>query len=391
MARSSLFGSAVSSVFSGLGSIGSLLLSQFMGLSKSEREQNQFNADQAQLNRGFQSQMQTQQNAFNASEAEKARSWTALREDTQYQRTVADMRAAGINPALAMNNGPIGASAAAPASAGSAPSGSAASGSGGGRASLSEILQAAQMAKQLKLVDAQIANVKSDTSLNDAHALQVDAQTKGQQLSNSEASIRLEYMRPLSDAQLASLHSQLDNDKVRRALDQSGISLNEASRLLTLQNIIAASIDNDTRFEMNRVELRLRNAQVINTYQSTRESRARVKTLEAEAQELYQRCLLHAANANVADEQSRYIFEQTGLLKYDAEKKQFEVRYQKADRVWKNTQMVFGMIRDFGIGVNGIAGAVSKFIPSSGSISGNSSSLFLPRSFNEGGMLYGVR
>lgn len=54
-------------------------------------------------------------NQFNADEAEKQRQWEAEMQNTAYQRQVADMRAAGINPALAMSGGqpstPSGASA----------------------------------------------------------------------------------------------------------------------------------------------------------------------------------------------------------------------------------------------------------------------------------------
>lgn len=71
-------------------------------LTGAEREANDFNAAQAQLDRDFQERMS----------------------NTQYQRGVADMRAAGVNPALAMSNG--GASAPAGVSASSAqPQGSA--------------------------------------------------------------------------------------------------------------------------------------------------------------------------------------------------------------------------------------------------------------------------
>lgn len=42
---------------------------------------------------------------LNAQEAQKARDWNAEQDNTKYQRQVADMQAAGVNPALAMNGG----------------------------------------------------------------------------------------------------------------------------------------------------------------------------------------------------------------------------------------------------------------------------------------------
>lgn len=44
-----------------------------------------------------------QQQRFNASEAQKARDWNLEMDNTKYQRTVADMQNAGVNPALAMD------------------------------------------------------------------------------------------------------------------------------------------------------------------------------------------------------------------------------------------------------------------------------------------------
>lgn len=51
---------------------------------------------------GYQSQLQEDQQAFNSAEAEKDRQFQAEQEATRYQRAAADLRAAGLNPWLAV-------------------------------------------------------------------------------------------------------------------------------------------------------------------------------------------------------------------------------------------------------------------------------------------------
>lgn len=57
------------------------------------------------INAGINFGMMNYQNKFNAREAEKAREWNAEMDNTKYQRQVVDMKAAGVNPALAMSGG----------------------------------------------------------------------------------------------------------------------------------------------------------------------------------------------------------------------------------------------------------------------------------------------
>lgn len=74
--------------------------------------------------------------AWNASEAQKNRDFEAFMSNTAYRRAVADMRLAGLNPALMFNS----------ATSASSPSGSVASYSGGYTSAFSERLAIEQLA-----------------------------------------------------------------------------------------------------------------------------------------------------------------------------------------------------------------------------------------------------
>lgn len=67
-----------------------------------------FNASEAEKNRDFQLGSNREAQAYNSLEAQKARDYTERMSNTQYQRAIGDMKAAGLNPMLAYSQGGAG-------------------------------------------------------------------------------------------------------------------------------------------------------------------------------------------------------------------------------------------------------------------------------------------
>ena len=189
--------------------VGSAILS-----NKGQKEANEAQADQAQLNR-----------EFNSAEAAKTREWQENMRATQYQTAVSDLKAAGLNPMLAYQQGGAG-----------TPTGATASNSGipqiGNKVAAG--LTAAAQAAQIMNLKAQTEKTEADTEVSVATAKQVEAQTHMTTTSTTKIAQETENLKE----QIAQIRQ---NVHLQRA--QTGESLNK--QVLTVQQAELARIETE--------------------------------------------------------------------------------------------------------------------------------------------------
>lgn len=192
-------------------------------LTGAEREQNAFNAEQAQADRDFQEYMS----------------------NTEYQRGVADMRAAGVNPALAIGNGGA-----------SAPSGAMAQGSGSGSygSSMSDLMQLLLLKPQRDLMEKQgtAAILNAEAAKEQAAAASKNAGTREGELGVSQYDAETRRM-------LANNEIRLGDNTIRftdAQIESIAQSIAESSSRINLQGLEAALKELDIQFTRDTLETR---------------------------------------------------------------------------------------------------------------------------------------
>lgn len=193
----------------------------------------------AQLNNYTQEHLtgaQQEANEFSAGEAQKNRNFQEQMANTTYQRTVSDLQSAGLNPALAMNNGASVPTPSGGAASSVAPAGSAVN-------LLDAIMSMKQLKMQEKLNAAQVNDLnasaeqkKSDAKLKDQsydwnpklNQALLDMNESRTRLTEEEITNAKAYRENIyKEGNL--LDEQCKTEESKRLVNQGVIALNEAS------------------------------------------------------------------------------------------------------------------------------------------------------------------
>lgn len=192
------------------------------------------------INQNESDRVRREQNIFNKYEAQRAREWNQQMDSTKYQRTVADMQAAGVNPALAMQGG-VTTQASSNATASAANVGPA-------QIDLSQVAQLAMQSQALKIQD-KLANAEIRLKNADADLKEKDAKVRddynnlmmeGMKISNNLNEVQINQVRAniaKIGEEVELLRKQAATEEERRLLTAAETSLRKAMENKTDQEI----------------------------------------------------------------------------------------------------------------------------------------------------------
>lgn len=194
----------------------------------------------AMANQNYTERVRREQNIFNKYEAQRAREWNQQMDSTKYQRTVTDMRSAGVNPALAMQGGiSTQASSNATAQAVNMPA---------PQLDLSQVAQLAMQEKQLKiqekLVDAQARKANAEAGLSEIDQKYRDSYNEilqnGMKLSNNLTDQNIAQVKSnigKIESEVELLKKQAKTEEERAALTLAQRYVQEALKRKTDQEV----------------------------------------------------------------------------------------------------------------------------------------------------------
>lgn len=170
-------------------------------------------------------------NAFNAEQAQIQRDYQTEMSNTSYQRAVTDMQAAGVNPALAMSNGGA-----------STPTGSNASSVGVGYEGIGEMIAALTNAK---VAEAQIGLMKSEEAENYSN-IDVNEQRIGEIIANIEQKQR--------EIAKTDIELKYFDDMQQAARDQAQWNVKNAEQDYKNKQKIWENYEADTRKKLKEID-----------------------------------------------------------------------------------------------------------------------------------------
>lgn len=187
-------------------------------------------------------------NAFSASEAEKNRAFQSEMSNTEYQRGVVDMKAAGLNPALMMSG----------ASGASTPSGSNVSSVSPSFGSFADLIQ-------LAMLPAQIRNLNAQANLTDANVRYTQQKTLTEEQNTKLQAIAVQWQPSINSEQIANISASTDKmqQEILKVIADTGVSVAHKDLIVSqreAQAITNAYLPSRLVSEINKLDADARSA-----------------------------------------------------------------------------------------------------------------------------------